>query len=263
MTKLVRLHKFISDCGYCSRRKAEELVAAGKVRVNGKVISELGSKIDPEKDWVKVKNQSLRPAIKGVAIFHKPRGMLCTLKDPEGRPCLGELLTQNLKSYFPVGRLDWDSTGLVILTNDGDLADRLMHPRYGFERTYEIRVQGRPNDKLLERLGNGVPIDGRPVKASVKVLEDRDDTTWLQITIYEGRNHIIKRLMERLNHPVLKLKRVSHGPFFLGRLQSGEVRRMTEAEYKRLKTKVIEGPRQPAPARPTSTRNTSPRRRPE
>lgn len=239
MAEPTRLHKYIAECGYCSRRKAEELIVAGKVRVNGKVISELGHKIDPEKDWVKVKNQSIKPPPRGVAVFHKPRGMLCTLEDPEGRPCLGELMTKHLKSYFPVGRLDWDSTGLVILTNDGELADRLMHPRYGFERSYEVRVQGHPSNKTLARLEGGVKIDGRSVEARVRIVEERDDSTWLEVTIREGRNHIIKRLMERLDHPVLKLKRISHGPFFLGRLPSGEIKRFTEDEFKRMRSKVM------------------------
>jgi 23S rRNA pseudouridine2605 synthase len=236
---LVRIHKHIADCGVASRRKAEEMIEEGRVKVNNKVVTEPGTKIDPRKDRVTVNNRPLHPVEKGILLLHKPRGVVSTLSDPEGRPTVGDFLTRHYKSYFPVGRLDWDSSGLMIMTNDGELAEKLMHPRYGYDRTYHVRVSGRVTEDTFKRIERGVRLKDGPVTAQARFLRGDDDSTWLEITVQEGRNRLVRRLMEHVRHPVMKLRRVSYGPFKLGKLQSGEMRRLTENEYQKIRLKVL------------------------
>lgn len=236
---LVRLQKFIAECGVCSRRAAEVLITAGKVRVNGKVITELGTKVDPEHDQVYVRNKIVRPAPKGIVLFHKPKHVVSTLDDPQGRPSIKDYLTKHYKSYFPVGRLDFESTGLVILTNDGELADRLLHPRYGLERVYEARVAGTVAPRTLAKLSRGILLEDGMARAEAEILNNAEDSTWLRIRVHEGRNRLIRRIMEKVHHPVSKLKRVSHGPFTLHRLKPGEMRKLTEREYSYFHRKVM------------------------
>jgi 23S rRNA pseudouridine2605 synthase len=153
----VRLQKFLAECGVGSRRKMEQFIKEGRVRVNGQVVTELGRKIDPSVDQVEVNRRPVRPAPKGVLLLNKPRGVVSTLSDPEGRRTVSEFVTKHYASYFPVGRLDWDSTGLMVLTNDGEMAERLMHPRFGFERVYEARVEGSVPQAALDKLRKGTP----------------------------------------------------------------------------------------------------------
>ena len=148
----VRLQKFLAECGVGSRRKMEQFITEGRVCVNGKVVNQLGAKVDPEIDRVEVNRRVVRAAPKGIMLLNKPRGVISTLSDPEGRPTVADFLTKHYTSFFPVGRLDWDSTGLMILTNDGEIAERLMHPRFGFERVYQARVEGSVNKELLEKM---------------------------------------------------------------------------------------------------------------
>lgn len=244
--KLVRLQKFIAECGVCSRRAAEVLITAGKVRVNGKVITELGTKVDPDHDQVYVRNKIVRPAPKGIVLFHKPKHVVSTLEDPQGRPSIKDYLTKHYKSYFPVGRLDFESTGLVILTNDGELADRLLHPRYGLERIYEARVAGTVAPRTLAKLSRGILLEDGMARAEAEIINTSDDSTWLKIRVHEGRNRLIRRIMEKVHHPVSKLKRVSHGPFNLHKLKPGEMRKLTEREYAYFQRKVMSfNPSQP------------------
>lgn len=235
----VRLQKFLSECGVASRRAAETLIVEGKVRVNERVITELGTSVDPKRDIIRVRNKIVRPAEKGVLLFHKPKEVISTLSDPEGRRCLANYLTKHYKSYFPVGRLDWESTGLVILTNDGDLAERLLHPRYGFERVYEVRVAGQMKDKEFKKIEKGVYLDDGIAKAKAQFISQDHDSTWIRLTITEGRNRIIRRLMKQIHHPVLKLKRIAHGPLLLGKLQPGDMKSLSQDEYEKLKKKVF------------------------
>ena len=138
--KLVRLNKFLADCGVASRRKADEMILQGRVQINGSLAHEAGIKIDPDRDQILVNRKPVRPQPKGMAIFHKPRGVVTTMSDPEGRPSVADYLGKRYRGYYPAGRLDWDSSGLVILTNDGDLAECLMHPRFGTIRVYQVKV---------------------------------------------------------------------------------------------------------------------------
>ncbi len=236
----VRLQKFISECGVASRRAAEELILEGKVMVNGRVVTEMGVKIDPRRDRVQVRKKIIRPAVKGVLLFYKPRGVVCTLNDPEGRRSVADYLTKHYRSYFPVGRLDWESTGLLVLTNDGELAERLMHPRYQFARTYKVKAEGKVSEALAEKLERGVQLNDGIARAGVKILQYEEASTWLEVTVREGRNRLVRRLMQKIHHPVIKLLRLSHGPFKVGKLRPGDMRKLSEKDYQYYRKRVFE-----------------------
>ena len=235
----VRLQKFLAECGTGSRRKMEQFIKEGRVRVNGQVVTELGRKIDPSVDQVEVNRRPVKAAPKGIILFNKPRGVVSTLHDPEGRRTVSEFLTKHYASYFPVGRLDFDSTGLMILTNDGEMAEKLMHPRFGFERSYEARVEGSVPQPLLDKLESGIRLSDGLVKAEATVIRSDENSTWIEVRIKEGRNRIVRRLFEKLGHSVMKLKRVVYGPFKLGRLQVGQVRVLTAREFLEVRRKVM------------------------
>ncbi len=235
----VRLQKFLAECGVGSRRKMEQFITEGRVCVNGKVVNQLGAKVDPEIDRVEVNRRAVRAAPKGIMLLNKPRGVISTLSDPEGRPTVADFLTKHYTSFFPVGRLDWDSTGLIILTNDGEIAERLMHPRFGFERVYQARVEGSVNKELLEKMARGVKLSDGIIKASAEIMRGDERSTWIEISIKEGRNRVVRRLFEKLGHPVMKLKRIIYGPFKLGRLQTGQTRVLTMMEYDIARRKVM------------------------
>ena len=235
----VRLQKFLAECGVGSRRKMEQFIKEGRVRVNGQVVTELGRKIDPAVDQVEVNRKPVRPAPKGILLLNKPRGVVSTLSDPEGRRTVSEFVTKHYASYFPVGRLDWDSTGLIILTNDGEMAEKLMHPRFGFERVYEARVEGSVPQAALDKLRKGIRLSDGFVQAEATIMSNDDNTTWVEVRIKEGRNRVVRRLFEKLGHPVMKLKRTVYGPFKIGRLQVGQVRVLTAREYLQVRRKVM------------------------
>jgi len=235
----VRLQKFLAECGVGSRRKMEQFIKEGRVRVNGQVVTELGRKIDPSVDQVEVNRKPVRPAPKGILLLNKPRGVVSTLSDPEGRRTVSEFVTKHYASYFPVGRLDWDSTGLIILTNDGEMAEKLMHPRFGFERVYEARVEGSVPQAALDKLRRGIRLSDGLVQAEATIMSNDDNTTWVEVRIKEGRNRVVRRVFEKLGHPVMKLKRTVYGPFKIGRLQVGQVRVLTAREYLQVRRKVM------------------------
>lgn len=235
----VRLQKFLAECGVGSRRKMEQFITEGRVRVNGRVVTELGCKIDPEVDRIEVNRRPVHAAPKGIVLLNKPRGVVSTLSDPEGRRSVADFLTKHYRSYFPVGRLDWDSTGLMVLTNDGEVAERLMHPRYGFERVYHARVEGSVAVEVLGKLERGIRLSDGVVKAQGTILKNDENSTWIEVRISEGRNRVVRRLFDKLGHPVMKLKRIVYGPFKLGRLQVGQVRVLTAKEYDEVRLKVL------------------------
>lgn len=241
MSKEVRLQKFLAESGVASRRQAEKLILEGKVRVNGKTIQVLGTKVNPELDTVQIGNLTLQKVKKGILLFHKPRGVVSTLKDPEGRPCVGDYVTKKYRSYYPVGRLDWETTGLLVLTNDGELAEHLAHPRFKFVRCYHARVEGIADERIIAKIARGVRLHDGVVSGDVKILKGDSRTTWIEIKLKEGKNRVVRRLMEKLEFPVLKLKRVQHGPFKLGGLAPGQMRALSEREYNRLRRLVFEG----------------------
>lgn len=235
----VRLQKFLAECGVGSRRKMEQFIVEGRVRINGKVVTELGRKVDPEIDKVEVNRRPVHAAPKGIMLLNKPRGVVSTLSDPEGRRTVADYLTKHYRSYFPVGRLDWESTGLMVLTNDGEIAERLMHPRYGFERVYQARVEGSLSMETLSKLEKGVRLSDGVVQASGMILRSDENSTWVEVKIREGRNRVVRRVFEKLGHPVMKLKRTVYGPLKLGRLQVGQVRVLTQKEYEHARRKVL------------------------
>lgn len=236
----VRLQKLIAGAGLASRRKAETLIAAGRVTVNGKVVTELGTKVDPSKDHVKVDGKHLSQAQPFVyLLLNKPKNVMSTLDDPGGRTTVKDYLRGVSVRVFPVGRLDFDSEGLMLLTNNGDLAQALLHPRYHVPKTYLIKVKGILTEEEIRQLERGVTLeDGMTGPATVKKIKKAEMNSWLEITIGEGRKHQVRRMLESVGHPVIKLMRVKMGPLSLGDLASGEFRFLTDREANALRELV-------------------------
>ena len=208
------------------------MIAQGRVTVNGKVVRELGTRVDPARDHVKVNGRHLEPVQPHAYIMlNKPKGIVSSLSDPEGRPTVKDLLHGVSVRVFPVGRLDSDSEGLMLLTNHGDLAQALVHPRYHVPKTYLIKVKGVLRDDEIKSLERGVELeDGVTSPASVKKVRKAEQNSWLEITIHEGRKHQVKRMLEAVGHPVSKLIRVRFGPLTLRDLAAGEFRYLTDRE---------------------------------
>lgn len=236
----IRLQKVIAEAGLASRRKAEEMIAAGRVTVNGQVVREMGTKVDPQHDHVKVDGRHLKPAAPDAFLMlNKPKGVLSTLSDPAGRPTVKDLLPGVGLRVFPVGRLDFDSEGLMLLTNDGEITQALLHPRYHVPKTYEIKVKGMLGPEEIAALERGVQLeDGLTAPAHVKKLGKAVENSWLEITIHEGRKHQVKRMLEAVGHPVIKLTRVRFGPLRLGDLPPGDYRYLTDREANALRETV-------------------------
>ena len=235
----VRLQRYLAMCGVASRRRSEELIRDGHVRIDGVVVTDFGVKVSPGAQTVTVKNKPVHPLPKGIILFHKPIHVVSTMSDPEGRPTVADYLTPQYRSYFPVGRLDWDSTGLMVFTNDGELAEHLLHPRFESEKVYQVEVQGRMPAGVLDRIERGITLEDGPIRAKVAIREDRDKSTLLELRIKEGRNRIIRRLMQHVNHPVIALTRTSMGPFRLGTLRPGQIRKLPEREYQNCRQIVL------------------------
>ncbi len=237
----LRLQKFLAECGVASRRKSEELIREGQVRVNGKVVTELGTKIHPVHDSVMVGRRKIEAEKRGVLLVNKPRGVITTKSDPEGRRTIMELLPAGLESYVPAGRLDFDSSGLVVMTNDGELAQRLTHPKYGSSRVYHVKVEGKVPDELPARIERGVRLKDGVVKADCRIIKERNQKfSWIELRLSSGKNRVIRRMMEALRHPVIKLHRVSHGPFELGKLPVGRTRKLSNQEYRKVLRSLAE-----------------------
>jgi pseudouridine synthase len=226
-----------------SRRRAEALIEAGRVTVNGRVVRELGTRADPRRDRVAVDGEPLRFGPRRTVVLHKPRGVVSTMEDPEGRPTVRALLGEEGRLY-PVGRLDVNTTGLLLLTNDGALAARLLHPRHALARVYHAKVRGAPAPEAIARLRRGVRLDdGKTAPAHVRVLETLPTKSWLEITVHEGRHHLVRRMCDAVGHPVEKLARVRLGPLGLGNLPPGAWRELRAAERDALASAVGLGPR--------------------
>jgi 23S rRNA pseudouridine2605 synthase len=234
---LMRLQRFLAQAGVASRRKAEELIVDGKVRVNGRVVSELGAKVDPDRDKVVVAGKRLTAIQQEHLLLCKPKGYVSTLSDPEGRPTVMQLLGARGRGLYPVGRLDFNTDGVLLLTNDGDLAHALMHPSRGVAKTYHAKVKGTLDSETFQRLRDGVVLDdGRKTRpAEVRLLASTGKHTWIEITIKEGRNRQIHRMAEAVGHPLLKLSRVAYGDIGVGALKPGEWRSLTPEEVAELR----------------------------
>ncbi len=266
----MRLQKYLARAGVASRRACEGYITAGRVSVNGRVVTELGTKVRPD-DEVRVDGEAVRPLDGQVTLMlHKPAGYVTTMDDPQGRPCVAELVPHDEHpSLYPVGRLDADTTGLLLFTTDGELGNNLLHPSHHVDKTYLAMVEGAPSDEDLVRLQEGVELDdGMTAPASVAVLEGAQretaqraigegplasgnarrhggkrsrsalaaDAAYLAITIHEGRKRQVRRMFEAVNHPVIALHRSTFGPLELGELPRGEHRKLTEGELAALRT---------------------------
>jgi len=241
---IARLQKILSAAGVASRRASEQLILEGRVTVNGETVRELGTKADPGKDAIKVDGRRIKTDIphRYIALY-KPKGYVTTRKDPEGRKTVMDLIGKG-EYIYPVGRLDYDSEGLLLMMSDGDLAGRLMHPRHEVDKVYEVIVAGVPEPKAIEKLRKGVFIEGGRTSPAVVHVENTvkgaRPTTRLTISIHEGRNRQIRRMCSAVGLPVWELRRIRMGPIGLGRLKPGQWRDLTRDEVRRLKSSVGE-----------------------
>jgi len=232
-----RLQKILAQCGVASRRAVEELILQGRVIVNGRAAT-LGMKADPKRDHIKVDGRLIRRfEPKVYLMFNKPRNCITSMYDPQGRPVIKDFLKKVKVRVFPVGRLDYDSEGLLLLTNDGELSNAILHPRHEIPKTYLVKVKGILKDEEILKLKKGVKLkEGVTAPVKVRKIKKVDINSWIEIIIYEGRKRQIRRMLEKVGHPVLKLKRIKVDGLELGELPLGEYRHLTGDEIKRLKT---------------------------
>ena len=232
-----RLQKILSAAGVASRRASEDLIREGRVSVNGTTVTELGTKADPERDDIRVDGRRIRTEQRRIYILlNKPRGYVTTRHDPQHRPTVLDLLKGVREYVYPVGRLDYDSEGLLLLTNDGELAARLTHPRHEVERVYEARVRGVPDAHVLHRLTRGVVIEGRrTAPARVRTIEQRESQAIVEIAVHEGRHRQVRYMFDAVGHPVIRLRRVRIGPIADDTLKPGQFRELTRQELAKLK----------------------------
>lgn len=231
-----RLQKIIAGAGIASRRYAETLIQQGRVSVNGIVVTELGTKADAGKDDIRVDGKLISTDVSKVYLMlNKPRGYVTTLKDPEGRSIVTELLHGIEERVFPVGRLDYDSEGLLLMTNDGDFAQKMQHPRYRIPRTYHVKVRGNLTWRELKEIEDGIELeDGLFKPVAVHLEKMNPKSSWVVMTIHEGRNRVIRRLFDAIGHPVARLIRISLGELRLGKLKEGEFRTLKKREIEQL-----------------------------
>ncbi len=229
---LVRLQKLLAQSGVASRRKCEELMLEGLVVVDGEVVTRLGTKVDPRTAVIRVDGKRLPPITEKVyLVLNKPRGVVSTMSDPEGRRTLSDLVADRPERLFHVGRLDTDTSGLLLLTNDGDFAHRMAHPSYEVDKTYVAEVEGEVFRRTVKQLLEGVTLDDGPVTVSkARIVEATASKSIVELVIHEGRNRIVRRLLDHVGHPVRQLTRTAIGPVSLGRLRSGELRDLTREE---------------------------------
>jgi 23S rRNA pseudouridine2605 synthase len=230
--QLVRLQKLLAQSGVASRRRCEELMLAGLVEVDGEVVTRLGTKVDPATAVIRVEGRRLPPVSPHVYLaLNKPRGVVSTMSDPEGRRSLGDLVADRPERLFHVGRLDTDTDGLILLTNDGEFAQRVAHPSYELDKTYVAEVVGVVGRAVLRRLREGVVLDDGPVEvSSSRVLSTERNRSIVELVIHEGRNRVVRRLLDEVGHPVRRLTRTAIGPVLLRGLRSGELRDLTRDE---------------------------------
>jgi len=235
-----RLQKILSEIGIASRRRAEELIIEGRVTVNGR-IAILGMKADPDRDHVKFDGKVIaRPEPKVYLILNKPRSVVTSLRDPEGRPTVKDYLKGVKYRVFPVGRLDYDSEGLLLLTNDGDFAQAILHPSKKIAKSYLVKVKGSPEEADIKKLRVGIKLeDGVTAPAKLQKIRSTENNIWLEITIHEGRKRQIRRMLEQIGHPVLKLKRIRINGIELGNLKPGEYRYLKPEEISKIKKEVV------------------------
>lgn len=236
MNEKMRLQKYLARCGIASRRHAEQMIREGRVRVNGKIVTEMGATVSAG-DRVECDGKPAIPEEKPVYIMlHKPRGYVTTVSDPQGRKTVMDLINGIPERVYPVGRLDYDTTGLLILTNDGDFAYESTHPGHEVDKTYLAEVEGIPSEDALQKLRRGVMLDSRPTSpAKVELLERKRHSAVLRITIHEGRNRQVRRMCEAVGYPVRRLERIAIGGLTLGGLKPGQWRYLSASDIRKIK----------------------------
>lgn len=239
-----RLQKILAQMGIASRRKAEELILEGMVTVNGETAT-LGMKADPTGDYIKVGGKLVsgpmhRGKQQAYFMFHKPDGVMTTLSDPEGRPTVKDFLGGIKYRIYPVGRLDYHSEGLLLMTNDGDFANAILHPSRKIPKTYSVKIEGILDAKAMEKLRRGVRLDedGFTMPARVKKIRETESSSWVEITIYEGKKRQVRRMLEKVGHPVMRLKRIAIDGLKLGDLKPGKIRQLTREELLTIKKEI-------------------------
>lgn len=237
---LQKIHLIIRDAGIESRRKAEEMIREGRVTLNGQVVTDPTVTADPSKDHIKVDGKLIPKleAEKVYYLFNKPRFVVSTMSDPEGRPCVGDLIKPLKRKLFTVGRLDFDAEGLMLLTNDGSLAQKMSHPSSHIPRTYMVKVKGTPDDKSLAMIRPGMSIGegDRVGDVSWTVIKTQKTSTWIKVVLFEGKKNEIKRIFARVRNPVRKIRRIAFGPLTLGSLPTGTWRPLTKSELAKLRS---------------------------
>ncbi|MGO1234788.1 MAG: pseudouridine synthase [Microbacterium gubbeenense] len=243
----VRLQKALANAGVASRRASEILIAAGRVRVNGSVVSTLGSRIDPDNDLVDVDGQVVQlDTAKRYVMLNKPRGVVSTMSDENGRPDLTEFTSDWDERIYNVGRLDTDTTGLLVLTNDGELANVLSHPKFGVTKVYIAKVRGQVTGQVVAKLTRGIELDDGPIAADkARVLDSSGGSSLVELTLHSGRNRIVRRMMAGVGHPVIELVRRQFGPLHLGTLATGRTRELDKVERGALLTLAREAKETP------------------
>ncbi|RWX49064.1 ribosomal large subunit pseudouridine synthase B [Candidatus Electrothrix communis] len=227
--------KNYTHAGICSRRKAEEYIAQGRVKVDGKAITQPGFKVDPEQAIITVDGKPLKEEKKIYILLHKPRGYVTTMSDPQGRPIVTDLLPEIQERLFPVGRLDLDSEGALLLTNDGALANQVIHLRFEVNKTYEATVRDLPKKSDLQRLEQGIVLDGKKTwPARLRVLKKKKDVTVIEIIIHEGKKRQVRKMFQAIGHPVIRLKRTAYGRLRLENLPEGRYRFLDKIDVKKL-----------------------------
>jgi 23S rRNA pseudouridine2605 synthase len=233
----MRLQKFLAEAGIASRRASEELILEGRVSVDGIQVRVLGSKVDPEISTVEVDGEAIKlKKTKTYLAFYKPRGILSTMSDPDSRPSLGDFFKDYGSRLFHIGRLDKDSEGLILLTNDGELTHRATHPSYGLNKKYLVEIEGTLEKSEEAQILAGIQLEDGLAKADslLKIRETKNESTWYEVVIHEGRYHIVRRMFEELEHPVLQLIRTNFGPIGIGELKPGRFRHLNEVEIENL-----------------------------
>ena len=228
----VRLNKYLAECGVASRRKSDELITEGRVTVNGNIILELGTKIDPDNDEISIDGEKLKVQSKVYYILNKPKGIITTTSDDKKRKTVVDLIKTN-KKIFPVGRLDFNTTGLLLLTNDGEFSNYLTHPRNGIEREYEVKLDRELSKQDREKLTKGIYLDRKKSKFTQITYPKRNNYFFVKVVTVEGRNHFVKNMFSKLGYNVKELNRSRYGKFTLKNLQRGEYRELTLKEIKK------------------------------
>ena len=264
--ELERLQKIIAHAGFASRREAEAMIREGRVTVNGRVVDELGSKADPIHDHIKVDGKLItRPETHRYILLYKPKEVMTTVEDPQGRKTVIDLIKGVRERIYPVGRLDFHSEGLILLTNDGDLAFKVSHPKHGSVKTYHVKVRGVPTERIVEKLERGITIDGKrtlPCEiARMKTTGRGDDegNSWYEVRLREGRTQQIRKMFQAVGHPVSKLRRVAIGPIADPKLSAGDWRELSPKEVRMLETmQELAKPKPRRAARPAVKKKSAP-----